>query len=265
MVQEEVDQEIPLVRNDVEPDLIDVDLVDTTITQHTYFEDEEVDVSEDEEDEFSDRESDIDSLDRDLEADDSENDKWNFPPEAEGINVARAVELQCMMLFRGWRYRPKEEHFTGKTVTEAIKNKPPEHISEKNRSNRLSQKITLSNGAKSTARIYHDEIMPLYNLAKDSTQGPTEEQTTEIPQDPPYVQLWKKTKKSMVLTISPSRRLTLKFSRRNLVITEDLGLDWCHIEEVEIERNPTTQESNSLPSYSNCNRRRLHYKVNLVS
>ena len=32
MVQEEVDEEIPLVRNDVELDLIDVDLVDTTIT-----------------------------------------------------------------------------------------------------------------------------------------------------------------------------------------------------------------------------------------
>ena len=77
MVQEEVDEEIPLVRNDVEPDLIDVDLVDTTVTQHTYFEDEEVDVSEDEEDEFSDRESDIDSLDRDLEEDHSENDSDN--------------------------------------------------------------------------------------------------------------------------------------------------------------------------------------------
>ncbi|KAJ8439841.1 hypothetical protein Cgig2_023003 [Carnegiea gigantea] len=50
--EKEVDEEIPLVRNDVEPDLIDVDLVD---------------VGEDEEDEFSDRELDIDSLDRDLE------------------------------------------------------------------------------------------------------------------------------------------------------------------------------------------------------
>ena len=40
--------------------------------------------------------------------------------------MARAVELQCMMLFRGWRYRLKEEHFVGKTVTEATKNKAQE-------------------------------------------------------------------------------------------------------------------------------------------
>ncbi|KAJ8425491.1 hypothetical protein Cgig2_029573 [Carnegiea gigantea] len=94
----------------------------------------------------------------------------NFPPEAERIVVAHAVELQCMMLFRSWRYRLKEDHFAGKT-----------HISEKNRSNRLSQNIKPSNGSKSTARIYHDEIMPLYTLAKDSTQDPTKEQTIEIP------------------------------------------------------------------------------------
>ena len=49
--------------------------------------------------------------------------EWKFPPEAKGIDVARAVELQCMMLFSGWRYRLKEEHFAGKTVTKAIKNK----------------------------------------------------------------------------------------------------------------------------------------------
>ncbi|KAJ8444291.1 hypothetical protein Cgig2_029704 [Carnegiea gigantea] len=162
MVQGEVNEEIPLVTNDVEPDLIDVDLVDPTITQHTYFQDEEVDVSEDEEDAFSDRESSIDSFDWGLEEDDSENDsckrgltrglqslheqeknpnvkpfaaiaedmpciaEWNFPSEVEGVDVARAVELQYMMLFRGWRYRLREEHFAGKAVIEAIKNNPPE-------------------------------------------------------------------------------------------------------------------------------------------
>ncbi|KAJ8436288.1 hypothetical protein Cgig2_023339 [Carnegiea gigantea] len=265
MVQEEVDEEIPLVRNDVEPDLIDVDLVDTTITQHTYFQDEEVDVSEDEEDEFSDRESDIDSLDRDLEDDDLENDsdneydcqelqaksrrvkhsscvgrkrgptiglqslrerekypnvkpfatitgdmlrvvgknanrfiaEWNFPPEAKGIDVARAVELQCMMSFReingiGSHWADPKQRvlydqicFGGQRMISFNQY----HISEKNQSNRLSQKIKPSNGAKSTARIYHDDIMPLYTLAKDSTQDPTKEQTTEISQDPPYAQL----------------------------------------------------------------------------
>lgn len=52
--------------------------------------------------------------------------EWNLPTEADGINVARALELQCMLLFRGWCYRLKEEHFTGKTITRAISNRPPE-------------------------------------------------------------------------------------------------------------------------------------------
>ncbi|KAJ8434641.1 hypothetical protein Cgig2_032919 [Carnegiea gigantea] len=83
--------------------------------------------------------------------------EWNLPTEADGINVAHALELQCKLLFRGWRYRLKEEHFTGKTIIQAISNKPLEHISEKNWANKSRQKIKPVNGAKSTARIYHDE------------------------------------------------------------------------------------------------------------
>ena len=52
--------------------------------------------------------------------------EWNLPSEVEGIDVARAIDLQCMMLFRGWRYRLKELHFTDKTITEAINSRPPE-------------------------------------------------------------------------------------------------------------------------------------------
>ena len=77
MVQEEVDKEIALVRNDVEPDLIDMGIVDTSITQHTDCADEEVDAREDEKDESSDKESNIDSLDMDLEETKSENDGDN--------------------------------------------------------------------------------------------------------------------------------------------------------------------------------------------
>lgn len=52
--------------------------------------------------------------------------EWNLPVEADGINVARALELQCVLLFRGWHYRLKEEHFAGKTITQAISNRPSE-------------------------------------------------------------------------------------------------------------------------------------------
>ncbi|KAJ8427514.1 hypothetical protein Cgig2_008874 [Carnegiea gigantea] len=86
--------------------------------------------------------------------------EWNLPTEADGINVAHLLKLQCMLLFRGWRCRLKEEHFAEKTITQAISNRPLEHRSEKNRANRLRQKIKPASAAKSTTRIYHDEIIP---------------------------------------------------------------------------------------------------------
>jgi len=49
-----------------------------------------------------------------------------LPTEANGINVARALKLQCTLLFRGWHYRLKEGNFAGKIITQAISNRPPE-------------------------------------------------------------------------------------------------------------------------------------------
>ncbi|KAJ8428709.1 hypothetical protein Cgig2_025700 [Carnegiea gigantea] len=144
--------------------------------------------------------------------------EWNLPTEADGINVDHTLELQCMLLFRGWRYRLKEEHFAENTVTQTISNKPPEvhkdkwdwlvnhwadlkqqHISEKNRANRLRQKIKPANGAKSTARIYHDEIIPSLMHPQDSCQDPNhdgaQDPTQQIEEVPAYVQLWERTKR----------------------------------------------------------------------
>ncbi|KAJ8438357.1 hypothetical protein Cgig2_015284 [Carnegiea gigantea] len=156
-----------------------------------------------------------------------------------------------MMLFRGWRYTLKEEHFAGKTVTEATPeahrdewnwlvnhwaDPKQQHISEKNRSNRLSQKIKPSNGAKSTARIYHDEIMPLYNLAKDSTQGPTREQTTKIPQRPPYVQLWEKTKKHKDVKWDPEGEVKYEeFKKLHEDQIQKHGVDNLSLKEAYVE------------------------------
>jgi len=49
-----------------------------------------------------------------------------LPTEADGINVAHALALQCMLLFRGWRYKLKEEHFVVKIITQVINNRPQE-------------------------------------------------------------------------------------------------------------------------------------------
>ncbi|KAJ8420243.1 hypothetical protein Cgig2_018048 [Carnegiea gigantea] len=123
-----------------------------------------------------------------------------------------------MLLFRGWRYRLKDEHFAGKIITQAISNRPSEvhkeqwdwlvnhwadpkqqHISEKNRANRLRQKIKPASGAKSTARIYQDEIIPSLMHPQDSTQDPhhsgAQDRTQQIDEVLAYVQLWERTKR----------------------------------------------------------------------
>ncbi|KAJ8426016.1 hypothetical protein Cgig2_017098 [Carnegiea gigantea] len=211
-IQEGDDEEIPLVRDDVEPDIVDAEIVDANLVDANFIQDnndgnDEDVVSEGDEDEFSYREPDIDSFDRDLEEDDSDdgsgselckhivlscsatepaptpnrraqqalrNDmervvgkhanrfigecskwvkefcpldsrngigmdkdaktrlldkikaEWNLPTKADGINVGHALELQCMLLFRGWQYRLKEEHFAENTITHATSNKPLE-------------------------------------------------------------------------------------------------------------------------------------------
>ena len=54
-----------------------------------------------------------------------------MPTETDGINVAHALELQCMLLFRGWCYRLKEEHFVGNTITQALNNRAQQVQKEK--------------------------------------------------------------------------------------------------------------------------------------
>ena len=49
-----------------------------------------------------------------------------MPTEAEGVDIARVIELQSMLLFRGWWYKLMKLHFTGKTITEAINTRPLE-------------------------------------------------------------------------------------------------------------------------------------------
>ncbi|KAJ8435156.1 hypothetical protein Cgig2_007777 [Carnegiea gigantea] len=81
-IQEGDDEEIPLVRDDVEPDIVDADIVDANLVDAIFIQDDndkndEDVVSEDDEDDFVDKESYIDSFDRDLEEDGSYDDSVN--------------------------------------------------------------------------------------------------------------------------------------------------------------------------------------------
>jgi len=84
-IQEGDDEEIRLVRDDVAPDLVDAssvyeNIVDANFIQNNSDDNDEDMVSVDEEDEFSYRESDIDSFHKDLEEDelddDSSSEQW---------------------------------------------------------------------------------------------------------------------------------------------------------------------------------------------
>lgn len=65
--------------------------------------------------------------------------------------MAHVVELQCMMLYRGWRYRLKEEHFAGKTVIKGIENKPP-------KVNRDKWNWLVNHWANPKQQVLHDRI-----------------------------------------------------------------------------------------------------------
>jgi len=76
-IQEGDAEEILLIRDDVEPDIVDTETVDANLVDANFIldnngENDEDVVSEGDEDEFSDMESDIDSFDRDLEKDESD-------------------------------------------------------------------------------------------------------------------------------------------------------------------------------------------------
>jgi len=78
-IQEGADEEISVVRDDVAPDLVDArsvyeNVVDANFIQDESDENDEDILSADEEDEFSDRESDIDSFHKDLEEDELDDD-----------------------------------------------------------------------------------------------------------------------------------------------------------------------------------------------
>ncbi|KAJ8444292.1 hypothetical protein Cgig2_029705 [Carnegiea gigantea] len=74
-IQEGDSEEITLVRDDVEPNIIDADIVDANVDDND--ENDKDVVSEDDEDDFSDRKSDIHSFDRDLEEDVSDDNIAN--------------------------------------------------------------------------------------------------------------------------------------------------------------------------------------------
>ncbi|KAJ8422964.1 hypothetical protein Cgig2_002713 [Carnegiea gigantea] len=177
-IQEEDDEEIPLVRDDVEPDIVDADIVDANLMDANFIQDDNDEndedvVSEDDEDDFLDRESDIDSFDRDLKEDESDDDSAHKHGPTRGLKSLREREqnpnvkpfvkiapdmervigknANCFISERSkWVkefypldsrmdkdaktrlfdkikcYRLKEEHVSGKTITQAISNRPPE-------------------------------------------------------------------------------------------------------------------------------------------
>ncbi|KAL2943454.1 Protein DYAD, partial [Bienertia sinuspersici] len=130
-----------------------------------------------------------------------------------GADVIEALSLQCSMLYEHWRFRLKEQHFRNKSVAEAINSRPStinvdectwlvceywndekrKRISKINTENKLKQTESPANGARSTARIFHD----LMNMPQTQQTEEHEESSNplETQQDPLYITLFEKTKK----------------------------------------------------------------------
>ncbi|XP_056690518.1 uncharacterized protein [Spinacia oleracea] len=146
-------------------------------------------------------------------------DKYDLPP---GDHIDRALEVQCMSLFRHWRERMKKKRFTGKALNTAISNVPDNvppnqwewlchhwnsdkqnKKSETNKLNAKANKLKSTCGAKSSARILFD--MQLEEEVDMQTQREidfhpdvemvpnTEENNTNA--EPLYIKAWTKLKR----------------------------------------------------------------------
>ncbi|KAL2897359.1 Proline-specific permease, partial [Bienertia sinuspersici] len=127
-----------------------------------------------------------------------------------------ALSFQCPMLYKNWRFRLKEQHFRNKSLADAINSRPntidvgkwtwlvceywndekQKHISKVNTENKLKQTKTSANGARSTARIFHDLVSHINAPPTQPTQeldGSSEPHETQ--QDLLYITLFEKTKK----------------------------------------------------------------------
>lgn len=157
--------------------------------------------------------------------------KWIL---SEGENIDQAVENQCKILYRQWRYRLKEKYFDGFSIAEAMSNCPEgvhpddwrwivekhwgsekhKRISQVNRANRAKQKVKAIQGSKSTSRILellqkHCELATISQASKQITENSHEgtEASQKVnggvsqllppppPQEPEYVRLWEMTKR----------------------------------------------------------------------
>uniref|UniRef100_A0A803KV28 Uncharacterized protein n=1 Tax=Chenopodium quinoa TaxID=63459 RepID=A0A803KV28_CHEQI len=140
--------------------------------------------------------------------------KYDLPDMVAGANVTEALSFQCSMLYKHWRFRLKEQYFRNKSVTDAINSRPDtinanqwtwlvceywndekqKRISKVNTENKLKQTETPANGAKSTARIFH-ELMNVQQTQGSQEHEGSSDDPLETQQDPLYITLFEKTKK----------------------------------------------------------------------
>ncbi|KAL2904318.1 Fibronectin-binding protein PlpA [Bienertia sinuspersici] len=140
--------------------------------------------------------------------------KYDLPEKVAGADVTEVLSFQCSMLYKHWRFRLKEQHFRDKSLVDAINSRPnnidvgpwtwlvcdywngekQKHISKVNTENKLKQTETPANGARSTARIFHDLINVPPTQPTQELDGSSEPHETQ--QDPLYITLFEKTKKN---------------------------------------------------------------------
>uniref|UniRef100_A0A803N837 Uncharacterized protein n=1 Tax=Chenopodium quinoa TaxID=63459 RepID=A0A803N837_CHEQI len=140
--------------------------------------------------------------------------KYDLPDKVAGADVTDALSFQCSMLYKHWRFRLKEKYFRNKSIADAINSRPDnidanqwtwlvceywndekqKRISKVNKDNKLKQTETPANGARSTARIFH-ELMNVQQTQGSQEHEGSSDNPLETQQDPLYITLFEKTKK----------------------------------------------------------------------
>ncbi|KAL2927469.1 Fibronectin-binding protein PlpA, partial [Bienertia sinuspersici] len=129
--------------------------------------------------------------------------KYGLPEKVAGADVTEALSFQCSMLYSigdlGLRNNTLEISPWTWLVCDYWNGEKQKHISKVNTENKLKQTETPANGARSTARIFHDLINAPPTQPTQELDGSSEPHETQ--QDPLYITLFEKTKKYYSLSL----------------------------------------------------------------
>ncbi|KAL2931591.1 Phosphomethylpyrimidine synthase [Bienertia sinuspersici] len=107
--------------------------------------------------------------------------KYDLPDKVGGADVIEALSFQCLMLYKHWRFRLKEQHFRKKSVAEAINSRP--------------NTINVDQWTWLVCEYWNDAKRKNMPQTQPTEEHEESSNPLETQQDPLYITLFEKTKK----------------------------------------------------------------------